>query len=903
MYQVAIQAGLAILSAVFSRLTQKKPELVTPDTTSIYDNPPEHVATEDTFIPVIFGTVLLSAPNVVWYSHNARKNPGKPAIFEINMHSVFCSGPVDYVCELRLDGSMQRLHMVEEIFLLGLDMRDNGWIYTALGLKEQDLSRSSWQLHGGLASQVFDPGYVYKGDPLFTGVSYRGVCSVLFSDSRNVVDERGNNTIHPAIIRNQGSKLELPVVEAVINRAPKILNSDGEISPIDTTIGPVRLANPAEMIYECFTNVEWGLGKPVTTMNRGSFAYAAAVLKSENFGLGLALYEQGDIESFIQDILRYIDGVIYVDRDTNSISLQLLREGDISKASFNESNIREITSYVRPSYDDLPNSVRVVYSKMSYNDTDYDDLREDGVVVTKAIKTKKFVEPFYKFEKANVFAHNVAAYSSVLQKVDGGTHNFEGVYSERLALTLAQRELRRASTPLTAIEFTALPTPEAEALKPGDLIMIDMPYYTNSAAFRVTEITLGSPTDSSINIQAVSDFYAKEDATIRPVPPPTRIEPEPIATTFIWELPAWVRLQNNVEYEYDSGFDPPESLASNRNPVYSIYSFLRTEKDQIPGSFPYPDNRSYRGVSITTVDGSETIHHDIRGLGSIIRPDHDTIIEAYPANPAIIEDSINIKLAPDQINAGMVGGIFALVDGSSGHGSIDWDAVELLRLEGFNLTTNTGTFNRAWLGTVPKTFSLMLNNSFLIYLADKNYRIDTDFAPIKEQNLNVTSNPNGTIFTTHQTAVTTANRPSEARECTQRRWAMSARPEAVAGLHIVREYGMESFTVAKWNFREALMAPKKQSEADDPMNLVGGLAYRFRVEIFGEAAGFPNGKLLRTHANLSDTSYAYSEVQEMADNGLGRLSNFLSFKVSVTRGTGTNNRISAFNPERTIYRS
>src|SRR5690606_13559310 len=131
-----------------------------------------------------------------------------------------------------------------------------------------------------------------------------------------------------------------------------------------------------------------------------------------------------------------------------------------------------------------------------------------------------------------------------------------------------------------------------------------------------------------------------------------------------------------------------------------------------------------------------------------------------------------------------VGGVFALVDGASGQGSVEWDAVELLRLESYNLTTNTATFNRGWLGTIPKTFNLMMDNSFLLYVCDRNYRVDTGFEPIKEQNLNITSNPNGTSFVTFQKAVTTSNRGSETREYTQKRWAISARPAAVAGLRI-----------------------------------------------------------------------------------------------------------------------
>ena len=122
-------------------------------------------------------------------------------------------------------------------------------------------------------------------------------------------------------------------------------------------------ANPAHIIYECLNNATWGLGYAASEIDASSFQTAANTLASEQYGLSLLWDREQPLEEFIAEILRHIDGTLYVHPRTGKFVLKLAR-ADYSVSSLmvlDASNILELESFSRPSESELVNQITVRY--------------------------------------------------------------------------------------------------------------------------------------------------------------------------------------------------------------------------------------------------------------------------------------------------------------------------------------------------------------------------------------------------------------------------------------------------------------------------------------------------------------------------------------------------------------
>ncbi|MDR7062008.1 MULTISPECIES: phage tail protein [unclassified Sphingopyxis] len=89
--------------------------------------------------------------------------------------------------------------------------------------------------------------------------------------------------------------------------------------------GAIHAMNPAHIIYQCFTDPDWGKGEDADALDENSFVYAANLLCSEGFGLCLPWYRQEDVDAFIQVVVDHIGCLIYEDRTTGKQVIRLLR--------------------------------------------------------------------------------------------------------------------------------------------------------------------------------------------------------------------------------------------------------------------------------------------------------------------------------------------------------------------------------------------------------------------------------------------------------------------------------------------------------------------------------------------------------------------------------------------------
>ena len=201
-------------------------------------------------------------------------------------------------------------------------------------------------------------------------------------------------------------------------------------------------ANPAHIIYECLNNAAWGLGYAASEIDAASFQTAASTLASEQYGLSLLWEREQPLEEFIAEILRHIDGTLYVHPRTGRFVLKLAR-ADYSLGSLlvlDPSNVIELESFSRPSEAELVNQVTVRY-------------RDRG--------TDK---------EAAITVHDLAALELAGGVVSSVTVDYPGISNGALASRVALGDLQQLSVPLA--KLTLIANRQASRLNIGEVFKL-----------------------------------------------------------------------------------------------------------------------------------------------------------------------------------------------------------------------------------------------------------------------------------------------------------------------------------------------------------------------------------------------------------------------------------------------
>jgi putative tail protein len=236
-------------------------------------------------------------------------------------------------------------------------------------------------------------------------------------------------------------------------------------------------ANPACMIYEILTDTSWGLGLPASQIHVASFQAAGETLFNEGFGLSMILDATTPASDVVQEILRHIDGVLYLDHLTGLIAVRLARAdyivADLPLITADE-NTYDMQMKHR-SWDETRNVIRIRYVDRSKNFTER--------------------------------VHQVQELANLTNR-DGDLSvediPMPGISSERNAAIAAQRALKVLSG--LPRQFTFRVNRQAWSLRPGSPFRLTWPDWgITDMPCRVSTIGLGSPGNSEIRVNAVED--------------------------------------------------------------------------------------------------------------------------------------------------------------------------------------------------------------------------------------------------------------------------------------------------------------------------------------------------------------------------------------------------------------
>jgi hypothetical protein len=548
-------------------------------------------ADETRSVPVIWGTVRQDAPNVLWFGdlRSVKLTKGiKSGIFatdrlplayrySLGIDFALCHGPVDALVGMQTSDDFKKIWTVPEVVA---DTTGDGATFTTETQGANTAtSKNARILYGGDADfQIEASGEgglyaectFYKGsetapqDPYLLSVippvsgdyflpAHRGLCRVVWkgptSGKRvyNVSSSGEVFTSEPFLSGYVGISPNLKPFSFIIKRTPNMLSTDLADTHYDIADGD---ANPADVIYELLTNDIWGMGLVPEFIDYDSFKYAQQAAFEDGLGFSSIWDSPKDISEVIEEVLRYIDGVIFTDLETGLITIKLARKDyDTGNLPVIDQQCAELISYSRGAWDETTNDLRL-----------------------------RYVDRVNNFKEKTVVAQDLANAIRQNNLVSAET-SYLGISNSTIATKIAQRDLRILSTPLA--KLTLKVNRKAYDFRPGTVFKFswqDFQLSIDQIVMRVTKIAYGDLDDPYIEIDAIEDIFSLGDA-IYSVNNGVELEDpgmEPSESTFDFKV-------LEAPYFYAGQSNRLQILCKKPNfDQFSFNSFVATDDDENP---------------------------------------------------------------------------------------------------------------------------------------------------------------------------------------------------------------------------------------------------------------------------------------------------------------------------------
>lgn len=245
--------------------------------------------------------------------------------------------------------------------------------------------------------------------------------------------------------------------------------------------------NVITAIRECLTDTIWGAGIADALMG-DTFDDAADTCYAEFLGISAewrGAEGSGDFDSFVSELCRHANAVLYVDRATGLFEIKLIRQDyDVGTIlALDEDTIETVEDAHRPAVGEMINAVTVSYTASLAGDRGTYNVFENGLITAQGgISTAKIDYPFL------ITQHNAAL--------------------------AAHRDLRVGSSPFLACRIPC--SRHAASLNPGDPFLLSFANLDiDEVVMRVQEIDLGDGRSGKVTIQCAEDvFYRPEPETI-----------------------------------------------------------------------------------------------------------------------------------------------------------------------------------------------------------------------------------------------------------------------------------------------------------------------------------------------------------------------------------------------------
>ena len=472
-------------------------------------------ATEGRPVPILWGTILIDGPNVVWYGDLLQeaivekirtgllssKRFVKGYRYYLGIQQGLCIGEVD---ELR------RVYIGADLVLDAtgspVTHGDTFTINKPDLFGGEDLGQGgvvgTFEFFAGTSTQAAS-GYLsdFCKEPAVTGdtPAYRDLCYI------------APETAAPLL----GTSTNIPGWKFELRRVP---NELGLTSGKHIVAGG---ANPAAVLYEILRSTEFGYGESASAINTAVFVTAGETLYDEGNGFSFLLDRFEDRGALVRRIEEQIDGVLYQNPLTAKWELKLIRaDYDVlTVPEINATNMRSLETFTRGTWESTSNQVRVPFADGG------DDYKE----------TYGFAQ-----DMANV---------RIVGRVVPVSVEHPGVKDRSLANAIAWRELRTLATPLAQASFVV--DRSLFGVLPGDAIAFtSAPLNFLRLPMRVKSVDYGNLLEDEIRIEATQDvFFAAAGSFTDPPasgwePPSAALVAYPTDEQIVMEAPRALTLRD-----------------------------------------------------------------------------------------------------------------------------------------------------------------------------------------------------------------------------------------------------------------------------------------------------------------------------------------------------------------------
>lgn len=463
--------ALMVASFVLSDIFRPKPKVedAKPAGVGDFQFP---TATQGRVIPLVWGTVVIAGPNIVWWGDITQvpviervKSGGmfmkktKSVVtgyrYFVGMQIGLCRGPIDNVRKvwvkekLIFNGSATSSITINQPNLFGGDLGHGGLIGT-LRIRLGTLVQSA-------VTYLTNQGLTIGGTaPTYPGTAY-------------LVWEAGEI----------GQTTSLDPWKFEVRRIP---NGLGLGTP---SVNSGEDANPMNVVYEIMTDISWGLGIPPADIDTTDFTTAATTLETEGNGYSRQLDRQIEAKELLREVEEQIDGIVYLDHQTGKWRVKLVRDDyDIDTVpQLNGSNVLETTDFSRGAWDETTNQVKAQFDNRARTYQEDFSLAQD---------------------MANAMMQGGGTVQSGV--AISSTINYPGVKSKTLANALAWRDLRGLSYPLAKATFTVDRT--FWDLTPGAVVAwTDTDLGLTKLPMRILRIDHGNLDDNRMQLKCVQDVF------------------------------------------------------------------------------------------------------------------------------------------------------------------------------------------------------------------------------------------------------------------------------------------------------------------------------------------------------------------------------------------------------------
>lgn len=463
-----IYVVLLVVSMVLSFLLTPKPKIENARPKPLGDfNVP--TATENRAVPIVWGTVDIRGPNVLWYGNLKvvgivqKQGKGHAVVgfrYFIGMDLLLCYGPVDRITNLEISDKNYLLSDISPT--LPLTPAQTGTAIVLSSRKHLGGSTRGGTVRGTIR--------VYSGGPGATQNAY--LQSQLGTNIPAYV-----NVAHAVAERIEvGESTQIGNYVFRVSRFPDNLGltGDNHIAKGTITNGD---ANPMEVLYEILTSDLFGLSIDPGRIDIASFVTAGNTLASEGNGMSWIITSVTPALDLISEIVRQADAVFFEDA-TGKFSVRLVRD-DYTPGTlplFDENNILEMNNFSRTAWTETQNHVNIGYADRNK------DFQETGAMSQ---------------DLANVRIQGAEVRADF---------SYPGVKHSENAVAIAERELRQLSFPLAKVTFTA--TRDAASLIPGDVIRFSWSLLgITEMVVRIMSVELGNIANGKVKVTGAQDIF------------------------------------------------------------------------------------------------------------------------------------------------------------------------------------------------------------------------------------------------------------------------------------------------------------------------------------------------------------------------------------------------------------